>query len=100
MSTIENTIREFLRDYLYLADVDSLSGDDSFLEKGIVDSMGIIHLIEFVEQRYAIQVKDQDLVTDNWDSIDRMSRYIREKLSESEPINVLAQSVVELDRAQ
>ncbi|HVW11317.1 MAG TPA: phosphopantetheine-binding protein [Bryobacteraceae bacterium] len=102
MPPIETAIRDFLRDFLFLADADNLSGDDSFLEKGIVDSMGILHLITFVQQKYAIDVKDDELVTDNWDSIDRMSRYIRRKLGagEMEPGSLLAQSATALPAAQ
>lgn len=85
MPTIEHEVREFLRDNLLFADADSLSENDSFLEKGIVDSMGILHLIAFVEERYGIHAEDRELITDNWDSIARMSRYIREKLRAAEP---------------
>ena len=49
-----------------------------------MDSMGILHLISFVEGKYGIHVEDGELVTDNWDSICRMSRYIRGKLGAME----------------
>jgi acyl carrier protein len=81
MSTIEQDVREFLRENLFLTSVDSISDDDSFLEKGLVDSMGILHLIAFVEDKYGIRPADQDLTTENWDSIRRMSDYIRGKLA-------------------
>jgi acyl carrier protein len=84
MPTIEQDVREFLRENLFLATVDSLSDNDSFLEKGVVDSMGILHLMAFVEERYGIRPADEDLVTDNWDSIRRMSDYIRGKLAASD----------------
>jgi acyl carrier protein len=84
MSTIEQDVREFLRDNLFLTSVDDLSDDDSFLEKGIVDSMGILHLIAFVEDKYGIRPADEDLITENWDSIRRMSNYVRGKLAASD----------------
>jgi acyl carrier protein len=84
MSIIEQDVREFLRDNLFLTNIDSLSDDDSFLEKGIVDSMGILHLIAFVEAKYGIRPADEDLITENWDSIRRMSNYVRGKLAASD----------------
>jgi len=84
MSTIEQDVREFLRDNLFLNSVDDLSDDDSFLEKGIVDSMGILHLIAFVEHKYGIRPDDEDLITENWDSIRRLSNYVRGKLAASD----------------
>jgi acyl carrier protein len=84
MSTIERDVREFLRDNLFLTSVESLSDDDSFLEKGILDSMGILHLIAFVEDKYDIRPADEDLIAENWDSIRRISDYVRGKLAASD----------------
>jgi acyl carrier protein len=91
MSKIEQDLREFLCDSLFLTNVDSLSDDDSFLEKGIVDSMGILHLIAFVEEKYGIPVEDQDLVTDNWDSVRRISDYVRSKIAALESVTATRQ---------
>ena len=87
MSTIEQDVREFLSDNLLLTNVDSLSDDDSFLEKGIVDSMGILHLITFVEEKYGIPVEDKDLITENWDSVRRISDYVRSKIAPLAAVN-------------
>jgi acyl carrier protein len=57
--------------------------DDSFLDKGLVDSMGILSLVNFVQEKFAIPVEDEELVTDNWDSVCRISRFVRSKLSVS-----------------
>jgi acyl carrier protein len=80
MPRIEQSLREFLRDTLFLADADSLSDDDSFLDNGIVDSMGILHLVSFVQETYGISVADDELVTSNWDSVRRISTYVRSQL--------------------
>jgi acyl carrier protein len=80
MPQIEQSLREFLRNTLFLGDADSLSNDDSFLDTGIIDSMGILHLVSFVQETYEIPVADDELVTSNWDSIHRISDYVRRKL--------------------
>ena|SRR5690242_3103606 len=86
MTKIEQDVREFLCDKLFLINLDSLSDDDSFLEKGIVDSMGILHLIAFVEDKYGVPVEDKDLITENWDSVRRISDYVRSKIAALEPV--------------
>jgi len=86
MTKIEQDVREFLCDKLFLINLDGLSDDDSFLEKGIVDSMGILHLIAFVEDKYGIPVEDKDLITENWDSVRRISDYVRSKIAALEPV--------------
>ncbi|HKZ70329.1 MAG TPA: acyl carrier protein, partial [Anaerolineales bacterium] len=51
----------------------------SFLENGIVDSMGVMQLVLFVEEAFDINIDDSDLVPDNFDSISKLAAYIRRK---------------------
>jgi acyl carrier protein len=55
---------------------DAFTDDDSFLENGIIDSTGILELIGFIEEEFGIEVRDEDLVPDNFDSISKLCRYI------------------------
>jgi acyl carrier protein len=48
----------------------------SFLDEGIVDSMNLLGLVSFVEERFGIKVDDRDIVPDNFDSISRLAAYI------------------------
>ena len=68
-----------LENFLFGCATTRLSGDDSFLEKGIIDSTGILELVAFVEGRYQIKVEDRELVPDNLDSINRLVDFIRRK---------------------
>jgi acyl carrier protein len=54
----------------------SFSDDDSFLENGIIDSTGILELIGFIEEEFGIDVRDEDLIPQNFDSISKLCRYI------------------------
>jgi acyl carrier protein len=53
--------------------------DASFLEKGIIDSMNVLELVSFVEEKYAIAVKDEDIVPDNFDSISKLAAFVQRK---------------------
>ena len=77
MHPIEQDLRQFVIDTFLFGNSDTaLSIDDSFLEKGLIDSVGILTLVTHVEDNYGMQVADADLIPENWDSIRRIAQYI------------------------
>jgi acyl carrier protein len=81
MQQIEQEVRQFVVDnFLFGESNGHFSNDDSFIENGLVDSMGILSLITFVEQTYAVPVREEELVTDNWDSVHRIATFVQNKL--------------------
>lgn len=86
MLPIEQDLRQFVIDtFLFGNSNAALSIDDSFLEKGLIDSMGILTLVTHVEDTYGVQVADADLVPANWDSVKRIADYIAAKAVVSHP---------------
>ncbi len=80
---IETKIRSYiLENFLYTADEGKLKNTDSFLEDGIVDSTGILELLMFVEETFGIHVEDEEVLPDNFDSVERLKRYIQTKMEE------------------
>jgi acyl carrier protein len=63
---------------------DGLANDDSFLDRGIVDSMGVLELVGFLEESYGIKVQDQELIPANLDSIDNVVKFLERKLQSSQ----------------
>ena len=77
---MEQELRKFVVDnYLFGRDLD-FSDDDSFLEKGIIDSTGVLELVSHLEKTYGIQVADDELLPENLDSISRLIRFLDRKL--------------------
>ncbi|TDK35275.1 acyl carrier protein [Rhizobium deserti] len=75
------TLREFIAEnFLFRADAD-VSDSQSLLDSGVIDSTGVLELIAFLEQTYGIRVADEEIVPDNLDSVDNMSRYLSTKLA-------------------
>jgi acyl carrier protein len=66
-------IRQFIRESFL---VDDFSDDQSFLATGLIDSLGILQLVAFVESRFALRVPDTDLVPDHFDSVSRLADYV------------------------
>lgn len=80
MTEIENKIRKFLAENFILSEqVDQLSASESFLEKGIIDSTGVLELVFFVEDQFGIQIDTSEVLPENFDSINNLSAYIRTK---------------------
>jgi acyl carrier protein len=80
-TTIERDIRDFLALNFPLADEGTgLGGGDSLIEAGVIDSTGVLELIEYLEANYNIQIADEEVLPDNLDSIERISRFVSTKL--------------------
>ena len=78
---IKETIRRFIVDYLLSGDESkTIDDDDSFLEREIIDSTGVLELASFIEETFDISVADEELIPDNLDSINRLVTYIQSKL--------------------
>lgn len=73
-------VREFIvENFLFGEEDDALTDEASFLETGIIDSTGILELISFVEAQFGIQLRDEELVPDNLDSLRNVSRFVVRK---------------------
>ena len=78
--SIEMTIREFLNDnFLVEADEFALPATVSLTQGGTIDSMGVLELIMFIEQRFDMQIPDQDTTPENLDSIERIVNYVQHR---------------------
>jgi acyl carrier protein len=81
---IESELRRFIAKNLVFSDEDySLPDEASFLAHGVVDSMGVMELLEHVSQQYGFEVPLEDITPANFDSITRLAGYIRRRLAEA-----------------
>jgi acyl carrier protein len=74
-------VRAFLRAFisaptLPLSRVNSFGDDDSFLEKGILDSTGVLEVVGHIEKEYEIRVDADEIIPDNLDSINKLAAFI------------------------
>jgi len=74
-------IRRFIvENFLYGHDDGVLDNDSSLLENGVIDSTGILELVSFIEEKYVISIKDEELIPENFDSIGKISTFIERKI--------------------
>ena len=82
MESIVENVRRFVCDNLLFGEEEQeFSNDDSFFEKGLIDSVGILTLVEFVKEVYAIPIEDEEILPENWDSVHRIAKFVETKLS-------------------
>jgi len=78
--SIEETIKQYVAENILFSDDGYDQPDDiSFLEEGIIDSLGVLELSIFVEQTYGLKVDPQDLKPENFDSVTNLAAYIRRR---------------------
>ena len=70
-----------LENYLFTDDQSALRDDDSFLDKGILDSTGILEMIYFLEEQFGIKIDDVEMIPENLDSVDNLISFIARKSS-------------------
>lgn len=73
---VAGRVREFVLTTFPVPGAGAIADDDSLLDSGIVDSMGILTLVEFVEEAFGIQVDDDDLVPENFASVAAITAYV------------------------
>jgi acyl carrier protein len=80
MDTIRQDLRTFIiGNFMFGQGGDSLTDTQSFLETGVIDSTGVLELIAFLEQQYAITVEDQEVIPANLDSIAQIVAFVQRK---------------------
>ncbi len=80
MEQIKQTVKNYiLENVLYGAGEDELNYEDSFLEKGIIDSTGVLEIVSFIEEEYDFTVEDEEMVPENLDSVNNLAQFIKGK---------------------
>ena len=74
-------VRQYIVDNFLFGEASGLEDETSFLEEGIIDSTGMLELIMFLEESFHISVEDDELVPENLDSVQNITRYVDQKLA-------------------
>jgi len=83
---IRGKIREYIQDRFMIGKpLNSLKDNDQLLEKGILDSTGVLELVGFIEEYFAFSVEDAELLPDNLGSVENIAGYIERKMGQRVP---------------
>jgi acyl carrier protein len=76
MMKTQEEIRQYILDNILFGDGEKLDADVSFQESGILDSTGFLELITCVEQKYEMEIPDNELIPENLDTLRKMSEFV------------------------
>jgi acyl carrier protein len=76
MSDVRHDIRLFLRERGSLNDLTSFRDDDSLTDTGVIDSIVLIQLVDFLETKYGIEIPLEMVTQDNFDTLDAIERTV------------------------
>ena len=76
---INDEIRDYLLKHSAAEGVTELSDGESLLTARVIDSAAMVDLIAFLERTYGVTVDEDDMMPENFDSIDAMVAYVSEK---------------------
>jgi acyl carrier protein len=77
--TTEEIVRSFILEQFYVADSAELTVDASLIDTGIVDSMGMLDVIMFLETRMGISISDSDTIPENLETIGRIAAFVERR---------------------
>ncbi|GLZ01159.1 acyl carrier protein [Actinoplanes sp. NBRC 103695] len=85
MNAAEDDISGVLTEFLgkVVGDVDRLGEGTRLMTDGLLDSMATVELVAFIEDRFGVEISDEDLDPDNFETPEAMVRLVRRKLGES-----------------
>jgi len=78
MRKLQSELFEYVKENTY-KETESLNSDTKLFTEGIFDSMGFVLLLDFLEEKYSLVAEDDELVEENFESIDAISAFIQKK---------------------
>ena len=81
MEDVKAVVRRFLLDNFVMQGNVEIADDTSFMDSHVLDSTGFIELISFIEETFAVKVRDEEMLPENFDSIANIESYLARKRS-------------------
>ena len=73
-------IMEFIKNQLVREKtMKNIGRGDDLIESGVIDSLGILKLLEFLESKFSINISDEELIPENFESIESIESFISRK---------------------
>jgi len=81
---IKNVLRDFIiENFLAFAEDKTFADTDSFMEKGIINSTGVLELLQYLEETFEIVVEDDEVIPENLDTLNNLNAFITKKSADS-----------------
>ena len=82
MPNIKDQVRTYLLDNFLMGETaQDIQDDTSFMTRRILDSTGFIELVSYLQEQFGIQIKDEEMVPENLDSLKNIEKFVSGKLA-------------------
>lgn len=71
------TVRAFVIENFLFGEAGDLKDDTSFLDEGIIDSTGVLEMIEFLETTFNITIQDEEIIPENLDTLNNIEAFLK-----------------------
>ena len=78
--TIETRLRGYVLKTFPLVAKRGIKDDEKWLESGLLDSFGVLDLVQFLEQEFGIHVSDEELLPERFESLQAVASFVESKL--------------------
>jgi len=82
-NTVSAHIKDFIWKHFPLARTRKIIDTDPLLETGILDSLGILEVVTFIEHEFHIILNDDDLVPENFHSMESIAEFVKKRCNYS-----------------
>jgi len=79
---VHPAIRSFILKQFPPARKRALNDNDPLLESGIIDSLGVLDVVGFLERTFTLKIEDDELTPDNFGSIQQLASFVEQKRSQ------------------
>jgi acyl carrier protein len=80
---VAKPIREFIAaSIIYTQEGFQYADDASLLQEGVIDSLGVVELVAFVQKQFNVKVEQQEVIPDNFDSVAKLAAFVQRKLAD------------------
>ena len=73
-------IYEFINEQFLKEAEKTINDDTSFIEEGVIDSVGVVELVAFLEETFGFRIEDEELIPENLDSVQRLVTFVQTKM--------------------
>lgn len=87
MENITQLLKQFIiEEFLSINGKTTLENDFPLIEEGVIDSMGIFMVINFINERFGVKILPEDVIIDNFETLVSISNLVNKRIQENIPI--------------
>ena len=80
MAERKSIISDYIKESTF-KEADKIDNSTLIFQEGFFDSMGFVMLIDFLEEKFGVKTSDEDLIEENFESINAITEFVNQKIS-------------------